>query len=269
MSTPRTRPLALITGASSGIGLSLAKQFAQGGFDLLLTANNPEHLAQAAQHLQNLGADLQTFAADLRTPSGVEALWTWCMSHERPIDAAAVNAGIGMGGAFSDTPLEQELDLVALNVASTVHLSKRLVQHMRARGKGRILYTSSVSSEMRSPFEAVYGASKSFNQSFAHSLREELKGSGVSVTALLPGPTETNFFHRAQMDDTRVGQGKKDDPDTVARQGFKALIANRPQVQAGGLKNRAMGVATRFLPELVKSKLHRRMSAPLGPGDAS
>jgi short-subunit dehydrogenase len=255
------RPLALVTGASSGIGYSLAKEFARGGFDLLVTAEGDD-IRRAAIELEKLGADVEAFQADLAKPEGVEALWDWARRRQRPVEAAAINAGVGVGGAFSDTSLEEELNLVALNVASSVHLAKRLVQAMKTRGRGRILFTSSVASEMRSPFEAVYGASKSFIQSFAHSIRDELKGSGITVTALLPGPTETNFFHRAGMDDTRVGAGKKDDPDLVAHQGFAALMAGRPQVQAGSVKTRLLGAATRVLPETVKEKMHRRMSEP-------
>ncbi len=262
-SQPLQRRLALVTGASSGIGLSLAKQFAKSGCDLLVTGAS-EAIDGVVEELRQWGTDVQAFRADLRTSEGVESLWRWVREGERALDLAALNAGVGVGGAFSETDLQRELDLVALNVASTVHLSKRLVQSMCARGKGRILFTSSISSEMRSPFEAVYGASKSFIQSFAHSLREELKGTGVSVTVFLPGPTETNFFHRAEMDDTRVGAGKKDDPDQVARQAYLALMAGLPQLHTGSVKTRLMGVASRFLPELLKAKAHRRMSEPGG-----
>ncbi len=262
---PSGRPLALVTGASSGIGLALAKQFASHGFELLITAQHAE-IHQVAAELAGEGAKVESFQADLRRRADVEALWAWVRSQGRPVDAAALNAGVGVGGPFAETPLEQELDLIELNVTSQVHLAKRLVQAMRARGKGRILFTSSIASELRSPFEAVYGASKSFLQSFAHSIREELKGSGVVVTSLLPGPTETRFFHRAGMDDTRVGAGRKDDPDLVARQGFEALMKGRPQVTAGGPKTRLLGAAARVLPEVVKGKLHRRMSEPGGAG---
>ncbi|MFL5320827.1 MAG: SDR family NAD(P)-dependent oxidoreductase [Myxococcaceae bacterium] len=262
-STLPSRPLAVVTGASSGIGYELARQFTEHGYDVLITAENAE-IHQAAQKIERPGVTVSSFEADLAKRGGVESLWTWIKSFSRPIEAIAINAGVGVGGPFAETSLEEELNLVQLNVTSTVHLAKLVVQDMLQTGRGRILFTSSIASEMRSPFEAVYGASKSFIQSFAHSIRAELKENGIVVTSLLPGPTETNFFHRAGMDDTRVGAQKKDDPAQVAKQGFDALMSGRSQVQAGGIKTRMMGYAARVVPEVVKEKMHWRMSEPGG-----
>lgn len=261
MSLSPTRPFAVVTGASDGIGYELAKQFAENGFDLLVVAEDPG-IAEAAQAFTGLGAVVEKLQADLATDAGVEQLYRRIQSFGRPLDAIAINAGVGVGGKFVETDLQAERNLIALNVTSSVHLAKLVCKDMAVRGKGRILFTSSVSALMPSPFEAVYGASKAFLFSFAESLREELKDSGVTVTALLPGPTETNFFHRAGMDDTKVGQQEKDDPVQVARDGFKALMAGDDYVIAGAKKNKLFGAVGRFLPERIKAKIHRNLSEP-------
>lgn len=257
------RRVALITGASSGIGYELAKQFGRHGFDLLVTGAH-EGIYEAARDFERLGVQVDAFQADLTRPESVEQLFGWATSTGRAVDAVAINAGIGVGGPFVETPLDKELSLIALNVASSVHLAKLTAKAMVTRGEGRILFTSSVASEMRSPFEAVYGASKAFLQSFSHSLRDELRDTGVTVTALIPGPTDTRFFHRAGMEDTRAGAGKKDSAAQVAKHGFDALMKGAPQVHAGAMKTRLMGYASRVLPEVVKMKMHRRLSEPGG-----
>jgi short-subunit dehydrogenase len=261
MESSTTRPLAVVTGASSGIGLELAKQFAEGGFDLLIAAED-EELADAAVELQRSGGDVEAVRVDLATPDGVEELHRRMTQTGRPIAAAALNAGIGRGGAFTDTEVADELRLVDLNVRSTVHLAKYVVRDMVARGEGRILFTSSIGSTMPGPFQAVYHASKSFVQSFALALRNELKDTGVTVTALMPGPTETEFFERADMLDTKVGADDKDDPADVARQGYEALMAGKERVVAASLKTKLMGRGSRLMPDSVKAEQHRKMAEP-------
>jgi short-subunit dehydrogenase len=180
------------------------------------------------------------------------------------VDAIAINAGVGVGGDFArTTALEDELNLIALNVTSSVHLAKRVVREMVARKQGRILFTASIAGTMPAPFEAVYGASKAFLLSFSEALRNELKDTGVTVTALMPGATETNFFHRAGMDDTKVGASEKDSAAEVARDGFKALMAGEDKVIAGAFKNKLEGgLGARILPETVKAEIHRKMAEP-------
>lgn len=256
------RPLAVVTGASSGIGYELAKQFARNGFDLLVVAEDPG-IVEAAQAFEGLGAQVESVRADLAKADGVEQLYSRIQKLGRPVDAIALNAGVGVGGHFiEDTDLQAELNMIQLNVTSTVHLAKRVLKDMVARGEGRVLFTSSVAALMPSPFEAVYGATKAFVQAFAMSLRNELKDTGVTVTALLPGPTETNFFHRAGMDDTKVGADEKDSAELVARQGFEALMAGEEKVIAGSLKTKALGTAARVLPDKVSAEMHRSMSEP-------
>jgi short-subunit dehydrogenase len=258
-----SRPLAVITGASSGIGFELARQFAQNGFDLLIAAEDTG-LQDAATSLRALGVQVESVQVDLAIYQGVEQLWARIQATGRPVDSLALNAGVGVGGDFArETSLEAELNLIQLNVTSTVHLAKRVAREMVKRGSGRLLFTSSIAATMPSPLEAVYGASKAFVQAFAESLRNELKDAGITVTALLPGPTETNFFHRAGMDDTRVGQDEKDDAETVAREGFEALMAGKEKVVAGSWSNKAMVAGGRVLPQSVKAAMHRHLSEPV------
>ncbi len=261
MNSSLTRPLAVVTGASNGIGYELAKQFAQNGFDLLVTATGPR-INEAAQAFEDLGAKVETVQADLATYDGVESLYNKIKATNRPVDAIAINAGVGVGGEFTKTDLQEELNLIELNVASTVHLAKRVVKDMVERGKGRILFTSSIVSQMPSPFQAVYAASKAFVHSFSEAIRNELKDTGVTVTALMPGATETNFFHRAGLDDTKVGSDKKDDPAEVAKQGFEALMAGKDSVLAESLKTKIQGAISSILPDTVTAEQNRKLNEP-------
>jgi uncharacterized protein len=257
-----TRPLAVVTGASSGIGYELAKQFAKNGFDLLITATG-SGIEAAASEIERLGAKVETVQVDLATYEGVENLYKQIQATGQPVDAIAINAGVGVGGAFVQTDLQEELNLIELNIASSVHLAKRVVPDMVARHKGRILFTSSIASQTPGPFQAVYAASKAFVQSFSEALRSELKDSGVTVTALMPGATETNFFHRAGLDDTKVGaDDHKDDPAEVARLGFEALMDGQDRVLAESLKTKVSGLISKVLPDPLKAGLHGKMSEP-------
>ena len=263
MTTPSNRPLALVTGASSGIGFELAKQFATNGFDLVIAAEDAE-LQTAEAELRSFGANVEAVRADLTTPQGVEELYGRLRG--RTIAAAALNAGVGQGGAFHEQALDDALEIVDLNVRSTVHLGKYVVDDMVARGEGRILITSSIASTMPGAFQAVYNASKSFTQSFALALREELKDTGVTVTSLMPGPTDTEFFERADMEDTKVGSGDKDDPADVARDGFEALMNGDERVISASMKTKLQGRFSRALPDKAKAGMHRSMAEP-GSGD--
>lgn len=256
-----TTPLAVVTGASSGIGFELARQFAEHDFDLLVTAE-VYGLGSAAEQLRATGAHVQFVQADLSTYDGVEQLYAAIVATGRPVSAAALNAGVGQGGAFIENDLADELEIIDLNVRSTVHLAKRLLKDMVARDDGRMLITSSIASTMPGPFQAVYNASKSFVQSFAEALQNELKDTKVTVTSLMPGPTETNFFHRADMDDTKIGQASKDDPAQVAKQGFDALMAGQDKIIAGSAMTKAQGTAGKVLPDKLKAAAHRQAAEP-------
>ncbi|KJH71777.1 SDR family NAD(P)-dependent oxidoreductase [Aliterella atlantica] len=257
-----TRPLAVVTGASSGIGYELAKQFAQNGFDLIVTATG-EQIDRVAQNFQDLGAEVETVQADLATYDGVEALYSRIKATNRPVDAIAINAGVGVGGDFArQTDLKDELNLINLNVVSTVHLAKRVLKDMVERGSGRVLFTASIAALQPGPFEAVYAASKAFVKSFAEAIRNELKGTGITVTALMPGPTETNFFHRAGMDDTKVGADKKDSAEQVAKQGFEALMQGKDHIIAGSLQTKIQGTVSQVLSDTINAETHRKLSEP-------
>ena len=255
------RRLALVTGASSGIGRELGTVFAREGWDLVLVAEDPD-IERAARELSSLGTHCEALVADLATRDGVERVAARFGADRRAPDAIALNAGVGLGGAFLDQELDRVFELINLNVTSTVHLAHRLLPTMVARGEGRVLFTSSIAARMPGSFQAVYNASKAFVQSFAEALRNELKDTGVTVTALQPGATETEFFHRAGMDDTKVGQEEKADPQDVARKGYEAMMGGKDHVVAATMKERLMAAAALVTPEPMKAEQHRKMAEP-------
>ncbi len=257
-----TKPLAVVTGASSGIGLELAILFARLDYELVVAADDPA-IDDAATRLRNLATAVTAVRVDLSRPDGVERLVEAIVAQNRPVAALVVNAGTGTAGDFTrDTTLADELTVVDLNVRSAVHLTRRVLPGMVAHGAGRVLVTSSIAAWSPGPYQAVYNASKAFLLSFSHALRAELVDTGVTVTALLPGPTATEFFRRAGMTGTAVADGPKDDAAAVARDGFRAMMAGRPQVVAGSWRNRVLVAVARILPERIKAVLHRRVSRP-------
>jgi short-subunit dehydrogenase len=265
-SANHTTPLALVTGASSGIGLALARQFVSHGYDVVVAAEDAE-LDQAAAELRGSGRQVTPVRVDLSTPEGVTELYAAANQGGRPLEAVALNAGIGVGGPFSETDLEDDLRLVDLNVRSTVHLAKLVVRDMVARGTGRVLITSSIAAKAPGPYHATYAASKAFVHSFAEGIRVELADTGVTVTSLMPGPTETEFFERADMEDTKVGStDKKDDPDEVAKDGFEALMAGKDRVVAGSFKNKVQAGMASVTPDDKAAAMMQGMTKP-GSGE--
>ena len=261
MGTVSNRQLAVVTGASSGIGLELARQCASNGFDVVVCAED-EAIQRAATEIATDGVVVQAVRSDLRTREGVESLDRAIQATGRPVDALLLNAGVGVAGRFIETSLDDELDMIALNCNHTVHLAKLVVPGMVSRGRGRVLVTASVVSTAPSPYQAVYGATKAFVMSFAEALRVELDGTGVTVTALQPGATDTEFFERADMMDTKVGQAEKDDPAGVARRGFEAMMKGKDSVLGGELKSKLQGMAHEVLPETVKAAQVARTTKP-------
>ncbi|MGP0223949.1 SDR family NAD(P)-dependent oxidoreductase [Paenarthrobacter sp. NCHU4564] len=259
--TTDARPLAMVTGASSGIGYELAKQFLAHGFDTVMVADGQD-IRSAAGSLAGLGGSAIPLQIDLADRTGPGTLQSAVNALGTPLEAAAINAGIGVGGPFIETDLAQELRIIDLNVASTVSIAKWVARDMAARNSGRILFTSSIIARTPAPFQAIYGASKAFVQSFGQALRNELKDTGVSVTILLPGPTETPFFEKADLLDTKVGAEEKDDAAQVAEQGFTALMKGEGNVLGGSLKSRTMGLGSNILPDALGAAFGRRLSEP-------
>jgi short-subunit dehydrogenase len=257
------RALAVVTGASSGIGFELARQFAQHDFDLLIAAED-EGIERAAEDLRASGGAVETAQVDLATLEGVEELYERIAEMGRPVDAIALNAGVGVNGPFLESDIDDHLRLIGLNVTGVVQLSQFVLRDMADRGTGRVLFTSSIAADMPGAYSATYNASKAFELSFAQALREELKDSGVSITVLQPGPTDTNFFDRsgATAQETKVAMGKKDDPAEVAKDGFEALMAGKDHVVGGSFKNQLQDTMAQVLPETTKAAMHTKESKP-------
>jgi short-subunit dehydrogenase len=256
------KPLAVVTGASSGIGLELGRQFARHGHDLLIVAED-DGIHTAARQLQSEGGSVHSIKVDLTHREGVDRLVEEIKSLGRPVAALAINAGVGVGGKFIETDLEAEMKMIGLNVTSAVYLAKRILPGMVARQEGKVLFTSSIAATMPGPYEAVYAGTKAFLLSFAEAMHYELKPHKITVTALMPGPTETNFFRRAGMENTKVGQSKKDDAAEVAKQGYEALMAGKDKVIAGSKKNLLVGLANHVLPDQIKADRHAKMAEPV------
>ena len=253
-----SKPLAMVTGASSGIGLELALICAREGFDLVIAADTPE-LDASADRFRVLGAATTAVEADLATRAGVDRLVA--ATQGRPVDALIANAGHGLGRAFLDQDFDDVRHVIDTNVTGTVHLIQQVGRQMRARGQGRILITGSIAGFMPGTFAAVYNGTKAFIDSFSFALRAELKESGVTVTWLMPGATETDFFARADMLDTKVGQQAKDDPADVARAGFDAMMRGDGDVVAGW-KNKIQTTVANVTPSGVLAEQHRKMAEP-------
>ncbi|MDB5316785.1 MAG: oxidoreductase [Rhodospirillales bacterium] len=252
------RPLAIVTGASSGIGLELAKQCAEGGYDLLIVADEAA-IESAASALRQHGAEVEAVQADLSTIEGVDTLLAAVRG--RPVEALLANAGRGLGHAFLDQPFDEVRKIIDTNITGTIYLVQKVGQEMRERNAGKILITGSIAGFAPGSFQAVYNASKAFLNSFSWAIRNELKETKVTVTCLMPGATETEFFDRADMLDTKVGQAKKDDPAMVAKTGYDAMIRGDGDIVAG-FKNKIMAAVSNVMPAAVSAQLHRGMSKP-------
>jgi short-subunit dehydrogenase len=261
MTDPQTAPLALVTGASSGIGRAVAAELADRGFDLVVAAHEPE-IEVAAAELAAGGGGVRAVQVDLSTREGVEELHAAVLATGRPLHAVVLNAGIGVHGRFDRTDLDEHLRLVDLNCRSVVHLAHLVLQDMVARGEGHVLVTASIAAKAPGPWQTTYAASKAFDHTFAEGLREELQGTGVSVTSLLPGPTETPFWDRADMRDTRVGAGPKDSAERVAEEGVEAMLDDDASVVGGGLKNAIQVAVAGIVPDTLLGKVAGAATKP-------
>lgn len=257
MKTQFSRPLAVVTGASSGIGFELAQCCARRGFDLVIAADDPR-VEPAAACLRAAGVGAEPVQVDLATMDGVDVLYR--ATQGRPVDVLIAKAGYGLGNAFLDQALHAARHVVNTNVTGTMALVHRVGRDMREHGRGRILITGSIAGFMPRSYQAVYNASKAFLDSFAYPVREELKDTGVTVTCLMPGATDTEFFAPAGMQD-KVGTGSKDDPAEVAKAGFEAMMQGAPGVVTGA-KNKVQAALARWLPMTRLASLHAQQAAP-------
>jgi uncharacterized protein len=255
-----SRQFAIVTGASTGIGLELAKCCARNGFDLLIAADEPE-IEIAATEVRSLGASVRTVQADLSTTEAVDRLYDASKQIGRPVDALLANAGRGLGRAFLNQDFKQARRVIDTNITGTVYLIHRVGNDMRRRNAGRILITGSIAGFTPGTFQAVYNASKAFLDSFSFALREELRDTRVTVTCLMPGATETKFFERADMMDTNVGTTKKDNPADVAKVGFDAMMRGDGDVVTG-FKNKIQSAVASITPAAMPAKQHRKMAEP-------
>ena len=255
-----SRPLAVVTGASSGIGLELARLCADHDFDLIIAADEPA-IEDAATELRRHGAECTAVECDLATPDGVDRLLETIDASGRDVEALVANAGRGLGRAFLEQDLDEALGVVHTNIDGTIRLIHPIANEMRSRGRGRVLITGSIAGLMPGTFQAVYNGSKAFLDSFAVALNSELAESGVTVTCLMPGATETDFFARADMLDTKVGTQEKADAADVAKVGFDAMMKGELKVVAG-LKNKVRAAASHVLPDSTLAKMHKREAAP-------
>ena len=252
-----SHPLAVVTGASSGIGLSLAKVCARRGNDLVIASDEPE-IQRAAESLRD-GVSVEAVETDLSSPEGVDRLLA--AIGNRAVDLLVANAGRGLGGAFVDQPWSDIERVIHTNVTGTLYLVHLVARAMKHRGQGRILIVGSIAGYMPGTFQAVYNGTKAMLDSFAYALRDELAGSGVTVTCLMPGATDTRFFERAHMEDTKVGSDKKMSPDEVARQGYDAAMHGAPGIVTGW-QNKLRSVMAHVTPQTTLAKLHRKMAQP-------
>ncbi|HEX5601534.1 MAG TPA: SDR family NAD(P)-dependent oxidoreductase [Pyrinomonadaceae bacterium] len=252
------RRLAMVTGASTGIGYELAILCAKEGWDLIVVADEPR-IEEAAKQFQNYGVEVHAVQADLATREGVDKFYE--AAQGRGVDALLANAGHGLGGSFLEQDFDDVKHVIDTNVTGTVYLIQKVGKDMQSRGQGRILITGSIAGYTPGTYNAVYNASKAFIDSFSFALRAELKDSGVTVTCLMPGATETEFFERAGMEDTKIGQEKKDDPVDVAKVGFDAMMNGEGDV-VSGFKNKVMSTVASITPSGVLAEQHRKKAEP-------
>ncbi|USI72084.1 SDR family NAD(P)-dependent oxidoreductase [Sphingomonas morindae] len=251
--------LAIITGASTGIGFELAHLAADAGFDLVIAADEPL-IESAAADIRAKGVSVTSVEADLSTIDGVDRLLA--ATNGRPVDLLCANAGRGLGHGFLEQPVAEWRRVVDTNIVGTLYLLQRVLKEMTARNAGRVLVTGSIAGFIPGSFQAVYNGTKAFIDSFTDALRDEIKDSdGVTLTNLMPGPTDTEFFDRAEMDDTSVGTARKDDPAKVARDGWDALMAGKPHI-VSGWKNKLQVAAAHVLPASLLAHEHRGMAEP-------
>ncbi len=258
---------ALITGATSGIGYELAKVFAANNYNLIIVARNQDELNATANELkQQYGISVTSIAKDLFKQDSAFELCDELKESSVKIDVLVNDAGQGYYGKFIETDIYRELDIIQLNIASLIILTKHFLKEMAARGEGKILNLSSIASKAPGPYQSVYHGTKAFVQSFTEAIRAEVKDAGitgVTITALLPGATDTDFFNKADMQDAKIVQeGKLDDPAKVAKDGFDALMRGDDKV-VSGLKNKMQVAMANVMPDSIAAQNMLKQQEPV------
>ncbi|MDT0684151.1 SDR family NAD(P)-dependent oxidoreductase [Roseicyclus sp. F158] len=252
--------LAVVTGASTGLGYQLARLAAQDGHDLIICADEDE-IHTAADKLRSLGAQVEATVVDLSSKAGVDTFWA--AVDGRPVDLFCANAGRALGQAFADQDWPDVKRLIDLNILQTTTVLHRIGRQMHARGQGRILVTGSIVGYVPGPYDAVYDATKAYLNSLCYALQDEWEGSPVTLTCLMPGPTETPIFHREgnDLEDAPIAEQDKDDPVKVAERGYAAAMEGQRGV-VPGLHNRAITALTGLVPETILARIHRMAAEP-------
>ncbi|MCX2574083.1 SDR family NAD(P)-dependent oxidoreductase [Pedobacter sandarakinus] len=256
------KQFALITGATSGIGLELAKLFAKDKFNLIIVARDEQALESTASTLKQEGIDVVCISKDLFVPGAATELYQQVQSMQLEIDVLVNDAGQGVYGKFIENDLERELNIIQLNISALVTLTKHVAKDMVAKGSGKILNLASIAGKTPGPYQAVYHGTKAFVHSFNESIRNELKDTGVSVTSLLPGATDTDFFRKADMLDAKIVQeGDLADPVKVAKDGYEALMAGKDMV-VSGLKNKVQVAMGNLTPDSIQAAQMEKVQEP-------
>lgn len=262
--TQNKKPLALITGGSDGIGLELARLFAHDGYDLILVARTGSDLQAAATELQAKGAEVHTIEKDLIPMGAADELYEEIKQTGKQVDVLVNNAGSGAYGLFVEQDLQKEIDIIHLNIVSLVTLTKHYLKEMVQRGEGKILNLSSIAGKVPGPYQSVYHGTKAFVQSFTEAIRAETADKGVTITALLPGATDTDFFAKAEMLDSKVVQDASNlaDPAEVAKDGYEALMAGKDMV-VSGFKNKLQTMMAAVTPDAMAAKNMMKQQEPV------
>ena len=261
---PENEKYALITGATSGIGYELAKLFAKDQYNLVIVARNAGELEKTASELKrDSGIDVITISKDLFKKESPYEVYDEITSRGLQIDVLVNDAGQGLYGEFTETDLDKELDIIQLNIGASVILTKCFLKEMVARKEGKILNLASIASKVPGPYQSVYHGTKAFIHSWTEAIRSENKDSGVVITSLLPGATDTDFFNKADMNDSKiVQQGSLADPAKVAKDGYEALMSNDDMV-ISGFKNKAQIAMSNVTPDSMVADSMLKQQGPV------
>lgn len=256
---------ALVTGGTSGIGYELAKLLAKDGYNIILVARGEEGLENAKKELESTyNIKALTISKDLFYAGNAFELVDEVREKGIQVDILVNDAGQGLYGEFKDTDIQRELEIVQLNISSLLALTKLFLQDMVARGQGKILNLASIAGKLPGPRQAVYHGTKAFVHSFTEAIRSELKDSGVTITSLLPGATDTDFFNKAGMQESKiVQQGELADPAKVARDGYDALMSGDDMV-ISGFKNKMQVGMSNVMPDSTVADKMKKQQAPVG-----